>query len=50
MEKTNFFEYQNKVLDIYKYTKDIFDSHDIPLVANSGTLLGIIRHNQDFIP
>lgn len=50
MEKINFYQYQNKVLEVYKYTKSIFDQFNIPLIANSGTLLGIIRHNEDFIP
>lgn len=49
-DSINIYEYQNELLEIYKYTKIIFDKYKIKMVAHSGTLLGIIRHNNDFIP
>lgn len=50
MENLSLYEYQNEILKVYSETKKIFDKYDVKLVANSGTLLGIIRHNNDFIP
>lgn len=50
METINFREYQNKTLEVYKRVKEIFDTLGIEMIANSGTLMGIIRHNNDFIP
>lgn len=46
----NLFEYQNEILKTYDYINNIFKSYDIKPIAHSGTLLGIIRHNKDFIP
>lgn len=42
--------YQNLLLEIYSYTSKILNKHDIKPIAHSGTLLGIIRHDEDFIP
>lgn len=50
MDKITFIEYQDKVLDIYVEIKKIFEKHNIKLWAHSGTLLGIMRHDNDFIP
>ncbi len=50
-EKTlSMYEYQNEVLKIYDYTQNILSKYNIKCWAHSGTLLGIIRHNNDFIP
>lgn len=46
----NLYDYQNELLEIYMYVRDIFLKYDIKSIAHSGTLLGIIRHNNDFIP
>lgn len=43
-------EYQNELLDVYKYVLKIFGKYGIKPIAHSGTLLGIVRHNKDFIP
>lgn len=50
MKKVNFEEYKNSVLNIYEETNKVFSNLGIELWAHSGSLLGIIRHNEDFIP
>lgn len=40
---------KEKVLNVLKEIKDIFNSHDIPIWAEYGTLLGIVR-NKGIIP
>lgn len=49
MEKINLKQYQKELIKIYKDVKIVFDSFNIKLIANSGTLLGLIR-NRDLIP
>lgn len=49
-KKLDIFGYQEELLSIYSYVKKIFEKYNIKLVAHSGTLLGIIRHDNDFIP
>lgn len=46
----NLYEYQNELLNIYEYVANLFSKYNIKCIAHSGTLLGIIRHNNDFIP
>lgn len=50
MKKVNFEEYKDIVLGIYEHTEKVFRKNSIKPIANSGTLLGIVRHNNDFIP
>lgn len=50
METNGIYEYQEVLLDIYEYTSNILEKFNIKCIAHSGTLLGIVRHNQDFIP
>lgn len=50
MDSISFKEFQNKVLEIYNETTEIFRKNNIKLWAHSGTLLGIIRHDESFIP
>lgn len=45
-----FKEYQQKALDLYEEIYLIFDSLDIRWWVHSGTLLGIIRHENRMIP
>ncbi len=46
----NFEEYQTKVLELYAEVNEILTSLGIKNWGHSGTLLGIIRHDNDFIP
>lgn len=46
----NIYDYQNELLHIYDYVSNILEKYNIKCIAHSGTLLGIVRHNQDFIP
>lgn len=46
----NIKQYQDELLNIYQFTLTVFKKYDIKCIAHSGTLLGILRHNNDFIP
>ncbi len=46
----SFSEYQEHVLSLFKDISDIFLSQNVKYWAHSGTLLGIIRHNNSLIP
>lgn len=48
-ESSGFFNYQNKVLELYTELKKILDNLNIKHWCHSGTVLGLLRHN-DFIP
>lgn len=46
----NLKEYQDELLNIYKNVSELFLRYNIKSIAHSGTLLGIVRHKNDFIP
>lgn len=50
MEKITFYQYQDKVLEIYSKVTKYFEYIGISWWVHSGTLLGIKRHNNDMIP
>lgn len=50
MKKLTLVEYQNEVLKVYEYLNSILKKNNVKCWAHSGTLLGIIRHNDEFIP
>ncbi len=50
MKRVSFEKYKEIVLDIYRFTESILSKYDIKPIAHSGTLLGIVRHDNDFIP
>lgn len=50
MKEVSFEKYQDKVINLLRDVNKIFDEENLICWAHSGTLLGIIRHDEKIIP
>ncbi len=50
LAKSNFYEHQEEVKGLYAQTKEVLDEVGIRHWLHSGSVLGIERHDNDFIP